>query len=186
MDFSRSTDAELLTADPACGASYAEFYRRYEEPVLVFMLRRVRGADVAADLTAEVFAAALDARRRYVVTEAPAAAWLFGIARNVLMASIRKARVIDDVRRRLGPPPLVLTDETIEHLERLGEIGLGADALARLQALPPDQRHAIEEHVIAERDYASIAVDIACSPGVVRQRVSRGLATLRAQMEAHR
>lgn len=186
MDFSRATDAELLTAQPACGASYAEFYRRYEEPVLVYMLRRVRGADVAADLTAEVFAAALESRRRYVITEAPAAAWLFGIAHNILQVSRRKARVSDEVRRRLGPPPLVLTDDAIEHLERLGEIGLGAEALARLASLPPDQRHAVEEHVIGERDYVSIAADIACSPSVVRKRVSRGLASLRAQMEPQR
>lgn len=184
MDFSRITDNGLLATASQDGRAFAEFYRRYEEAVLVFMLRRTGGCDVAADLTAEVFASALQGLRRYRSEEGPPAAWLFGIAHNVLASSRRKARVIDDARRKLGFPRLELTDETLEHLERLAEIGAGRDALARLAQLPDDQRRAIEEHIIGEREYEAIAVDMACSANVVRQRVSRGLRSIRAQMEA--
>lgn len=40
-------------------AGYAQFYREYEGAVLAYMRQRVRSSDLAADLTMEVFAAAL-------------------------------------------------------------------------------------------------------------------------------
>lgn len=187
MDRSRATDSELLAAALRDGEAFAEFYRRYEEPILVFMLRRAGGcSDVAADLTAEVFAAALHGLKRYRADTAVPAAWLFGIARNVLAASRRKSRVVESARRKLGFPRLELTDEMLEHLDRLAEIGAGREAMARLADLPDDQRAAIEQHIIGERDYEAIAVDLECSTNVVSQRVSRGLRSLRAQMEATR
>ena len=52
--------------------------RRYERPVLAFFLYRVGDPELAADLTAEVFAAALASLSRYRPGRAPASAWLFG------------------------------------------------------------------------------------------------------------
>jgi RNA polymerase sigma-70 factor (ECF subfamily) len=40
--------------------------------------------------------------------------------------------------------------------------------------------------VLAEDDYATIAADLECSEAVVRQRVSRGLATLRKTWRSQR
>ena len=39
------------------------------------------------------------------------------------------------------------------------------------------------ERVVAERPYEDIAGDLSCSPSVIRQRVSRGLKTLRSELE---
>ena len=52
-----------------------------------------------------------------------------------------------------------------------------------LDGLPPDQRDAVRARVLDQDDYAEIATRLECSQSVVRKRVSRGLATLRAQME---
>jgi RNA polymerase sigma-70 factor (ECF subfamily) len=38
--------------------------------------------------------------------------------------------------------------------------------------------------VLVEEDYVAIAADLECSPAVVRQRVSRGIATLRRGLES--
>jgi len=183
MDYFRAGDDALLSATQDDPEAFATFYRRHEEAMLVYMLRRTPSPEMAADLTAEVFAAALERAGRYRPTGAPAAAWLFGIARNILSASRRKARISDAARRRMGIPPLELTDESVEHLEQLAVRGLGSDALERLAGLPDDQRSAIELHILAEQDYDQIASGLQCSPGVIRQRVSRGLASLRAQLE---
>src|SRR5882762_1637125 len=112
-------DARLLAETAQDGGAFAEFYERYEEAVLVYMLRRTSSAELAADLTAEVFASALEGSARFRFTGVPPAAWLFRIARNVLIDSYREARVQDGVRRGLGMPQLVLTDEIAEHLDRL-------------------------------------------------------------------
>ena len=50
--------------------------------------------------------------------------------------------------------------------------------------LPPDQLEALRLRVIDERDYDEIARELRCSEAVVRKRVSRGLATLRARVES--
>ncbi|WP_051471860.1 RNA polymerase sigma factor [Patulibacter minatonensis] len=171
-------DHELLAAGD--GAAFGEFYERHERAVLVFMLRRTSTPELAADLTAEVFAAALESADRFEGRDgASAVAWLFGIARNVLSHSYRSARVRHDARDRLGLPALDLTDETVEHLEHLADVARGADALVLLDRLPAEHRDAVVAHVLDGRDYAEIARELGCSTAVVRQRVSRGLSTLR-------
>ena len=57
------SDEALLARTPGDVHAFAEFYRRWERPVAAFFVRAVGSGEVAADLTAEVFAEAL-ARRR--------------------------------------------------------------------------------------------------------------------------
>jgi RNA polymerase sigma factor (sigma-70 family) len=158
-------------------AAFGVFYERYEERTLRYFLRRVGDAEVAADLTAETFAAALAGAHRFRVRKGPAAAWLFGIARNVLSMSRRRGRVEARARQRIGAPPLVLTDELVERIE-----SLRGTALALVDDLPAVQREAVRARVVEEREYADIAKDLRCSEAVVRKRVSRGLAQLRDEL----
>jgi D-alanyl-D-alanine carboxypeptidase len=81
----------LLTARAEPGA-FGVFYRRHEDRVLGYFLARVGDPELAADLTAETFAAALASAHRFRRCKAPASAWLFGIARNTLAMSRRPAR----------------------------------------------------------------------------------------------
>ena len=59
------TDAELLAATGSDPEAFGRFYDRYEAAVVGYFLRRTAAPDVAADLTAEVFADALAAAARY-------------------------------------------------------------------------------------------------------------------------
>ena len=176
----RRTDAELLAATARDPSAFGAFYERHETLVLSYLARRVDEPELAADLAAETFAQALTASARFEPGPAPAAAWLIGIARNVLAMSRRRGRVEDAARRRLGMEPVVLTDEVVERVAELGR-DLGIDEL--LAALPADQRQAVVARVLDERPYSEIATGLRCSESVVRQRVSRGLARLRHQME---
>src|SRR5262245_7529384 len=176
MDLARLDDDDLLTATPSRPDAFGEFYARHERAVLSFMLRRTGDPELAADLAAEAFAAALVAVKRYRPGEAPAAAWLYGIARNVLLRSFKRRRVEDRARRKLAMAPLALTDELLERIDRLGGDERVEQLLARLT---PDQARAVRAHVIGEEPYPAIAAELRCSESVVRQRVSRGLAVLR-------
>ena len=149
--------------------------------MLGFFVRRTADPELAADLTAEVFAAALDACARYRAGEGPASAWLFGIAQHKLAKSRRRGVVEDRARRRLGMEPLILDDEDLERIDRLAAGDDGAEAL--LQGLPTDQRDAVRARILEDRSYDEIAGALRCSPAVVRKRVSRGLAHLRDQLE---
>ena len=71
------SDEQLLEGD---ARRFATFYRRHEDAVLGFFLKRVRSAELAADLTAETFARALEGRGRFDAGRGDAGAWLFGPA----------------------------------------------------------------------------------------------------------
>ena len=177
-DWSRLSDEELLRRARREPDAFAAFYRRHERPVLGFFVGRVGDGEVAADLTAETFAAALSAVSRFRRLREPATAWLLGIARNILAMSRRRGRVEARARWRLGMPPLLLTDELIEGIE-----ALDGTVLELLAGLPPREQEAVRARVVDERDYPEIARDLRCSEAVVRKRVSRGLAALRDRME---
>lgn len=181
--FERLSDEELLAATRREPEAFGAFYRRHEKAMLLFFLRRTADAEVAADLTAEVFAAALGSSRRFRPGRAPAIAWLHGIANNKLAASRNRGRVEERARRRLEAEPLVLTDEAIERVEALADAERSAEILEELLGqLPPEQHEAVRSHVVEERQYGEIATELECSQAVIRQRVSRGLRTLRTRL----
>jgi RNA polymerase sigma factor (sigma-70 family) len=177
-DWRRVSDDELLRRARREPDAFAAFYSRHERLVLGFFVGRVGDAEVAADLVAETFAAALAAIPRFRRRREPPTAWLLGIARNILAMSRRRGRVEARARRRLGMPRLDLTDEVLERIE-----GLNGTALELLGGLPSRAREAVKARVVDERDYPEIARDLRCSEAVVRKRVSRGLKALRNQMK---
>ena len=177
------SDAALLARAHSDEHAFAEFYRRWERPVAAFFMRAVGSGEVAADLTAEVFAEALSSAGRFEPDRGDASAWLFGIARHLLARSRERGRVENRARTRLGLPPLALDDELIARIEAAG----GEDrALTLLARLPDDQRQALEARVLDERGYDEIAAELQCSETVIRKRVSRGLAALRTRLGATR
>jgi len=172
------TDEALLAGgDPA---AFERFYLTHVETLLGFFARRTGDPELAADLTAETFAAALIGVGRFDPARGPALAWTFGIARNKLRHAWEKRRVEDRARRKLGMPPLVLEDETLDRIERLGAEDR---VVALLQTLPGDQAQAIRARIIDEQPYSFIAAEVRCSESVIRQRVSRGLAALRSTVK---
>jgi RNA polymerase sigma-70 factor (ECF subfamily) len=182
--FDRLTDEELLAATRRDPEAFGAFYRRHEKAMLVFFLRRTGRADLAADLTAEVFAGALCSSRRFRPGATPAVGWLYGIAKNKLASSKSRGKVEEGARRRLPLEPLRLTDEAIERVEELTDAARDAARLTDLLAsLPPDQREAVRSHILEERDYEEMASELECSKAVIRQRVSRGLRALRTGFE---
>jgi DNA-directed RNA polymerase specialized sigma24 family protein len=120
-----------MTARP-----FGEFYDRHAKAVLGELRRRGLSTEQALDMAAEVFATALLASRRYRPGEAPARAWLLGIAGNKLAHRRRRAAIETAARRKLGMPRLTYSDDALERVEEL------LDAQARLYtngaaALPP-------------------------------------------------
>jgi len=169
----------LLSGDPE---DFGRFYDRYVDMLLGYFARRVHDPDVAADLTAETFAAALVARKRFRRATTPAVAWLFGIAQHKLADYRRRGAAEDRMQRRLGIERVPVAEEDAEQIAMLGR-----DAAWQLiDELPPDQREAVRAHVLEDRSYGDIAADSHTSEAVVRKRVSRGLGALRSRMGARR
>jgi RNA polymerase sigma factor (sigma-70 family) len=182
MENGERSDAELLLDARTRSEPFGVFYERHFASVLAFFRRRVHGPEEAFDLAAETFAAALAAVPRFQPGPEPPKAWLFAIARHKLYEAFRSGRIQDEARRALAMHPIQLDDGAIEILE----VTASAPAIELLETLAPDQREAIEAHHLEERGYADIAAELHCSESVVRKRVSRGLAALRAQLRQAR
>ncbi len=174
-------DEAILAALDTAPEAYAVFYRRHVAGLLGYFLRRTHDPELAADLCAETFAAALDGADRFDPARGPAIGWLYGIARRLLAHAQRRGAVEDRARRRLGMAPLDLTDAAIERIEALA--GSEAALAQALAELPPDQRAAVQARIVDEQAYDEIALAAHTSESVIRKRVSRGLAGMRARLE---
>ena len=180
MATAEDSDASLLASGRP--SDFGAFYDRHLAAVSAYVGCRVRQPEVIFDLVAETFARALENRDRYDAGRGPAIAWLLGIARNLILDSFRRGQVEAAGRIRLGMTPVELEDEQLESIARRGRIDL-REALA---SLPAPQREGVIRRVLLDESYAEMARDLRCSEQVVRKRVSRGLAALRANLEADR
>lgn len=174
------TDNELLARTRREPSAFGVFYARHERAVFRYHRRRTQDTELAADLCAETFAAALLSSQRYRPGPQPAVAWLFGIAHNVLGRSLERGRVESRARRRLGMPRLEIDDGTIAILERLHAGQRLGDALGHL---PEHERAAVLARVVNELEYPQIAAHLRVSEAVVRKRVSRGLARMKEHIQ---
>jgi RNA polymerase sigma-70 factor (ECF subfamily) len=182
MLLKRASDAELLSRVRTDQRAFAVFYDRYERAVAGYFMRRTRDPELAADLTAEVFAAVFVAADRYRAGGRTAAPWLFTIAQNTLVTSVRRGRVEEAARRELGVRVPVELDA--RSLTRLEQAVVGDAWVSHLlRSLPADQRDAVRARVLEDRTYDEIAAELQTSSLVVRKRVSRGLAKLRQEIK---
>src|SRR4051812_202690 len=168
------SDAALLAAARTDAGAFRELYDRYAERVLGYHLRRCRDEDAAHELTAETFAQAWLVRERFRdECGGTAGPWLFGIARNVLLASVRRSRLEAGARERLGMLATPSVEPEESWLDGLDEA---------LEELPDSQRRAIELRVLEDQTYEDVAAALGTSPEAARVRVHRGLNALRHRL----
>lgn len=158
------------------------FYRDHVEAVQRFVARRVSDPHLAADLTADVFLAAVDSAASYDSRRGPVLAWLYGVGRNAIAAEARRrARELHAVRRIEGRR---LVDGTA--LARIEE-RLDAERESRrlhraIAALPEDDRALIELVSLDGLSIADAARVLGVKPATARVRLHRSRARVTAQL----
>lgn len=172
-------DAALLRASRTDPHAFHELYRRHAGRVLAELRRRTNDNDAAHDLTAETFAQAWLVRARFR-DEAGGSAlpWLLGIARNVLLSSVRHRRLEQRACERLGIRDRL--DEPQATAQPGEQWTAGLDSL--FDGLPVLHREAIRLRVLEDRDYAGVGAALGVSPSAARVRVHRALRALRLQI----
>lgn len=168
------TDVELI-AGTTDADGFSELYERHVAEVHAWLSRRLPWA--ASDLTGETFARALLARERFRDDRSGSALpWLLGIARNVLLETVRKDRVETRARERLGLPTDLASEDGFTEVEERLSPRLALQQ--HLAALPPCEREALQLHIIDQLTYIEAAHKLAIRPAAVRLRVSRALRRL--------
>ena len=178
-----TSDEELLQLTPQHPAAFGVFYARHVRTLLGYHYRRTRDPEVAADLTAETFAAALYSVTHFNPERGNASQWLYGIARNQLLGFWRRRRVSDKLRRKLSMNVVAIDPAQSAELERVeARAGIGP-ALDAVQQLPERLRAAVQLRILEGLSYDEIAARLGCSNGAVRVRVFRGLKLLNDMLD---
>src|SRR4051794_18017651 len=148
--------------------------------------QRQTGSETAAlDLTAETFAQAWNAAKRFRdLANGSGAPWLFGIARNLLRQYHKHNRIETAARERLGMPLAWADCEDYERVDdRIAATSLAPALTSAVSALPKEQRRALELRVLQQLDYEEVAGRLGCSQNAARLRVSRALRALGLQLQ---
>jgi RNA polymerase sigma factor (sigma-70 family) len=170
------TDAALLLAARTDPSAFRELYERHAEALHGFHLRRTGDDDAAYDLTAETFAQAWLSRARFRdEASGSAAPWLYGIARNVLLMSVRRRRLERSACERLG----VLTGAGTTAVPDERWLDGLDEALAEL---PEGQRQAVALRFAGDLEYDAVADALGTTPQAARVRVHRALSSLRQRL----
>ena len=177
-----SGDADLLRSARRNPDAFCRFYERHAVRLRGWFRRQTNSTEVANDLTAETFAQVLVSLRRFRgVDDDQAAAWLYGIAANLLSQYRRRERVETAARRRLQMP--VRDDGAFEESDELLDAKSLAPALHdALSRLPAGERAALDLRVIEELRFDEIAARLELASPAARMRVSRALRAFRARL----
>jgi RNA polymerase sigma-70 factor (ECF subfamily) len=180
------TDAELLKAAGGDPQAFREFYDRYAVWIRTWFVRHTGSETASLDLTAETFAQAWHASRRFRdEADGSGAPWLFGIARNLLRQYHKHNRIESAARERMGLPIPAAECEDYERIDERSEIGALTPILRRaVRALPAEQRRALELRVVHGLPYEAVAGRLGCSQNAARLRVSRALRALTTHMRS--
>ena len=178
------TDAQLLAAARQDPQAFREFYDRYAVWMRTWLLRQTGSESAALDLTAETFAQAWHASRRFKdMAGGSGAPWLFGIARNLVRQYHKHNRIETAARARLGMPAPFAECEDYERVDdRIAARSLAPALRDAVGTLPLEQRKALELRIVQQLDYAEVAGRLGCSQNAARLRVSRALRALTVEL----
>jgi len=176
--------AEQLRAIGSDPEIFAAFYREHVERVQRFVVRRVGDPERAADLTAEIFLAAIEAAPRYRPRKAPPTAWLLGIARFVVAGDGRRR-----ARRRAGEERLrgsaLLDEDDAARLEaRIDAAARSRELYTAMDRLPAGGRAVLELVALDELSLAEAAAAAGLRPVTARVRLHRARRKLRTELAA--
>ncbi|MFZ0041874.1 MAG: RNA polymerase sigma factor [Solirubrobacteraceae bacterium] len=176
-----SSDASLLAAARHDPDAFRELYERYAVAVHEYFVRRTHNRATSLDLTAETFAQAWLVRARFRdEANGSAAPWVYGIARNVLLMSIRRGAIERRATERLGLQEHLDRPEPVEDPVPEGTWADGVDEL--LDTLPAHQRDAVRLRVLEDLEYSDVARALGTTPAAARVRVHRGLRALKRHL----
>jgi RNA polymerase sigma-70 factor (ECF subfamily) len=181
---SHSDDDLLRLISAGDERAFLTFYRKHQGAVFRFALQMGGKAEIAEEVTQDVFMVVMGAPRQFDSKRGSVNAYLYGIARNLVLRCLDREKpyltVLDDPDNDLSAKLAGEQDIAYElvHAERI-------DFLRRaVLALPPAYREVVVLCDLHELDYADAAGVLDCAIGTVRSRLHRARALLMEKMRA--
>jgi RNA polymerase sigma-70 factor (ECF subfamily) len=172
-------DSELVRrAKSGDEAAISQIYERYAPAIYRYIYFRVGEAELAEDLQAEVFLRMLEGIHRYEDRGWPISAWLYRIAHDRTVDTMRRRRTRQHVPLEAwggaceGPENEVDTQLDYEELNRM------------LLDLTDEQRQVIHLRFMADMSIQEVATKLGRTEGSVKALQHRGLQSLARRMNA--
>jgi RNA polymerase sigma-70 factor (ECF subfamily) len=171
--------------------SFELLLQRYRTPLVNFLYRMVRAREEAEDLAQEVFLRVYRARKDYVPS-AKFTTWLFRIATNLALNSVRDNRY-HRMEVSLDAPVTIDAEDGDEKALDIAEkhpnieqylVEEARKKMIRhaIDKLPEKQRAAVLLHKYQELDYGDIAKILECSESALKSLLFRAYETLRVEL----
>lgn len=174
-DDAQSLAERAVRRDPA---AWSELFEQHYHSVFVFVRYRVRNADEAEDLAAQVFEIAYARADRFDYRGVPIQAWLIGIARNL-------ARDLTKKRARRGFTEELDNASSPPAPDEIPAADLRQDLQAAMGHLTADQQEVLALRFLLDRSVEDTARIMKRSEDAVKNLQRRALAAMyRALAEA--
>jgi RNA polymerase sigma-70 factor (ECF subfamily) len=158
-------------------ASIRAVHDEYAGPLLAFAYRALGDRDRAEEVVQDTLLRAWRHADRFDPARGSLAAWLFAIARNLVLDSRRR----DGARPRLAAGRQAAAEpSSTDDLDRVFEAWQVAEALSRIS---PEHRAVIVDFYYGDRSVAEVARRLGIPPGTVKSRLYYGLRALRLALE---
>lgn len=164
--------------------AFEAFYRGHLEPVQRFIARRVGDPHMAADLTADVFLAAIDSAHAYRPGRGTSIGWLLGVARNVIAAEHRRSARERRAASRIPPSAeLVEPDDLARLHERIDAEADRRRLYLAMGRLSPGERAVLELVALDGLAVREAARALGIRPATARVRLHRARRRMRSELD---
>jgi RNA polymerase sigma factor (sigma-70 family) len=166
-----------IGTDPA---AFTEFYRAHAGEVTRFVARRVADPQLAADLTADVFVAVIEAAEQYRGSFGGPRTWLYGIARNVIAGEFRRSARERRAEGLIAGRRLLDADDVDRLLAKIDASRQVRELHEELGALPDGERAVLELVSVDGLTVTEAAAALGIRPAAARVRLHRARRALRS------
>jgi RNA polymerase sigma factor (sigma-70 family) len=177
----RVSDLRRIGSDPD---AFEVFYREHVEAIQRFVARRVDDPYLAADLTADVFLAAIESAHTYRPGRGSPTGWLYGVAHNVVAAERRRQARELKATGRLSGRRLLEADDLARLEERIDAEARARDLYVAMDRLPDSERAMLELTALEGLTVSEAAQALRITTVAARVRLHRARHKLRTPLVA--
>lgn len=173
------TNLARIGCDPD---AFEVFYRAHVEEVERFIARRVGDPYTVADLTADVFLAAIESAGSYRPGRGAVVAWLFGIARHVVASHHRRKARESRALSEVSGSALVEHDDLVRLEERIDATRQARALYLAMNRLTDAERAVLELVALDGLSVADAARALQVTAVAARVRLHRARNAMRREL----
>ena len=167
----------MRVRDQRDAGAFAEIFRHYAPRVKAFLLKSGASGALAEECTQDVMATLWHKAHLFDPTRASVATWIFTIARNRRIDTLRRTRRPEPEDLSWGPESEPDQADVLSLRQETARLGVA------LSQLPDAQRALIEKAYYGDLSHSEIPAETGLPLGTIKSRIRLALDRLRHEMK---